>query len=283
MRCIFVSDLHGKKSRFNVLFSIIEKEQPDSVFLGGDLLPGGFGITADMEQFIQTEFLSKISKLKQNGIETRFFVILGNDDPKIYESQLLAAEKDGLIEYMHNRTVSFGNLFVAGYSFIPPSPFLLKDWERYDVSRYVDPGCVSPEEGSRSVEVEIQNERYRTIAEDLKLLSQQSAPEKTIYLFHAPPHNTNLDRADLDGKTIDHVTLDVHIGSIAIKRFINKRKPFLTLHGHVHESARLTGAWREKIGPTHLFSAAHDGSELAVVQFDTDDLENATRVLIAIS
>ncbi len=283
MRCIFVSDLHGKKSRFDALFAIIEKERPDGVFLGGDLLPGGFGITMDIKQFIQIEFLSKISKLKQDGIETRFFVILGNDDPKIYENQLLVAEKEGLIEYIHSRTTPFGDLFVTGYSYIPPSPFRLKDWERYDVSRYVDPGCVSPEEGSRSVEVDIQNERYRTIAEDLKLLSQQSAPEKTIYLFHAPPHNTTLDRADLDGKKIDHVALDVHIGSIAIKRFIDKKKPFLTLHGHVHESARITGAWREKIGPTHLFSAAHDGSKIAVVRFDTDDLENATRNLIAIS
>ncbi len=253
MRCIFVSDLHGKKSRFDALFAIIKKEQPDGILLGGDLLPGGFEITTDMEKFIQIEFLSKISKLEQDGVETRFFVILGNDDPKIYENQLLAAEKEGLIEYMHNRTVSFGNLFVAGYSYIPPSPFRLKDWERYDVSRYVDPGCVSPEEGSRSVDVDIQNERYRTIAEDLKLLSQQSAPEKTIYLLHAPPHNTNLDRADLDGKKIDHVALDVHIGSIAIQRFINKKKPFLTLHGHVHESAspltlkkwELWSAWEE--------------------------------------
>jgi len=275
-----VSDLHGKKRRYNTLFKIIEKEKPNGVFLGGDLLPGGFGITMDIEQFIQIEFLSKISKLKQDGIETRFFVILGNDDPKIYENQLLAAEKEGLIEYMHNRTAPFDDLFVTGYSYIPPSPFRLKDWERYDVSRYVDPGCVSPEEGSRSVEVDIQNERYHTIAEDLKLLSKQSAPDKTIYLFHAPPHNTNLDRADLDGKKIDHVALDVHIGSIAIQRFIKKKQPLLTLHGHVHESARITGHWKERFGKTYSFNAAHDGSELALVRFRTDDLENATRVLI---
>jgi len=280
LRCIFVSDLHGKKSRFKTLFNIIEREHLDGVFLGGDLLPGGFGITVDTKQFIQNEFISKISKLKKEGIETKFFVILGNDDPKIYENQLLVADKDDLIKYINNRTSRFGKFFVNGYSYIPPSPFRLKDWERYDVSRYVDPGCISPEEGSRSVEVDIHSERFRTISEDLELLSEQSSPEKTIYLFHAPPHNTNLDRADLDGKKIDHVTLDVHIGSIAIKRFITKKKPFLTLHGHVHESPRLTGIWREKIGPTHLFSAAHDGSELAVVRFDTDNLDNATRVLI---
>ena len=37
-------------------------------------------------------------------------------------------------------------------------------------------------------------------------------------------------------------------GSIAIERFIEDRQPLLTLHGHVHESARLTGSWQEKIG-----------------------------------
>jgi len=35
---------------------------------------------------------------------------------------------------------------------VPPTPFLLKDWEKYDVSAYVDPGCVSPEEGYHRVE-----------------------------------------------------------------------------------------------------------------------------------
>ena len=44
---MFVSDLHGKKRRYNTLFKIIEKEKPDSIFLGGDLLPGGFGINID--------------------------------------------------------------------------------------------------------------------------------------------------------------------------------------------------------------------------------------------
>ena len=280
MRCIFVSDLHGKKHRYNALFSIIKKEKPDGVFMGGDLLPGGFGITLDVTQFIQNELLSKISKIKKEGITTEFFVILGNDDPKIYEDQLITAEQEGLLHYVNNKTTQFKELFVSGYSYIPPSPFSLKDWERYDVSRYVDPGSLSPEEGLRTVEIDIQHERYRTIAEDLKQLQTQSPPQKTIYLFHTPPHNTNLDRADLDGKKIDHVALDVHIGSIAVKRFITEKKPLLTLHGHVHESPRLTGIWHETIGPTHLYSAAHDGSELAVITFDTDKLENATRILL---
>ena len=36
---------------------------------------------------------------------------------------------------------------VFGYNCVPPTPFRLKDFDRSDVSPYVDPGCVPPEEG----------------------------------------------------------------------------------------------------------------------------------------
>ena len=35
-------------------------------------------------------------------------------------------------------------------------------------------------------------------------------------------------------KMIDYAPLDVHVGSIAVRRFIESRAPYLTLHGHVH-------------------------------------------------
>jgi hypothetical protein len=44
----------------------------------------------------------------------------------------------------------------------------------------------------------------------------------------------------------DHVPLDVHVGSVAVRRFIEDRRPLLTLHGHIPESALLTGSWRER-------------------------------------
>ena len=62
--------------------------------------------------------------------------------------------------------------------------------------------------------------------------------------------------------------------------FIETRQPLLTLHGHVHESARLTGAWNDRIGRTWLFGGAHDGPELALVRFDPEDLEGASRLLL---
>jgi Icc-related predicted phosphoesterase len=78
---------------------------------------------------------------------------------------------------------------------------------------------------------------------------------------------------------VDHAPLDVHVGSIAIRRFIEARQPRATLHGHVHESARLTGAWQERIGRTVCLSAAHDGPELALVRFDLENPAAARREL----
>jgi len=79
---------------------------------------------------------------------------------------------------------------------------------------------------------------------------------------------------------VDHVPLDVHVGSIAIQRFIQEKQPYLTLHGHVHESARLTGKWLETTGRCVSINAAHDGPELAAVVFDMTCPGNAIKRLI---
>ena len=157
---------------------------------------------------------------------------------------------------------------------------MLKDWERYDVSRYIDPGCIRPERGTFTAPVDQNELKYSTIKKDLERLTDKANLESAIFLFHSPPHMTRLDRAALDGKFIDGVPLDPHVGSIAIRRFIEAGQPLLTMHGHIHESARLTGGWRDKIGRTWLFSAAHDGPELALVKFELENLDGAVRELL---
>ena len=87
-------------------------------------------------------------------------------------------------------------------------------------------------------------------------------------LFHSPPYQTSLDRAALDNHIVDHVPLDVHVGSIGIKRFIEEKQPLITLHGHIHESSRLTGQWFEYIGNTLAVNGSCDSPELSLVSFD---------------
>ncbi|HUV35551.1 MAG TPA: metallophosphoesterase [Patescibacteria group bacterium] len=278
--CLFVSDLHGRIDRYRKLFRAIATERPEAVFIGGDILPhhGRADIPPD---FINGFFLRELARLHDelDAAYPRVFVILGNDDERAVEPFLATATARELITYMHGTREPFGRWSIYGYACVPPTPFRLKDWERYDVSRFIDPGCISPEEGARTVHVPSDEVCFGTIARDLEVLAGSDDLTDAVFLFHAPPYRTELDRAPLDNICVDHVPLDVHIGSIAVRRFIESSQPLLTLHGHAHESARLTGAWRDRLGRTIALSAAHDGPELALVKFDLEDPESAVRML----
>ncbi len=284
----FVSDLHGKPRRFQALFTAIRTQRPEAVFITGDILPHLFaslsdtGITSPHNDFLADFILPHLKTLRTDlGTEyPAIFLILGNDDPRIEEPGMLDAAHTGLFFYCHYRITDFNGFQILGYSYVPPTPFLLKDWERYDVSAYVDPGCIPPDSGHHSAPIPDEESQTSTIKEDLENLTRNLDPAHTIGLFHSPPYQTLLDRAALDGKFIDHVPLDVHIGSIAVRRYIESRQPLLTLHGHVHESTRLTGHWKERIGSTWCFQGAHDGPELALIRFHPSDPEAAERLVI---
>jgi Icc-related predicted phosphoesterase len=276
-KCVFVSDLHGSISRYETLFEVLADECPSAAFLGGDLFPHYLD-----RDFLGSYLIPMFARLRDEMQQhyPRVFIILGNDDPRCFEPQVATAEIQGLWMYAHNRNLDLGNIKLFGYSCVPPTPFRLKDWERYDVSRFCDPGCVSPEEGVRSIAADEGDVKWGTIESDLRRLANDEHLGSSVFLFHSPPYDTPLDRAALDGKTFEHVPLDLHIGSIAIRRFIEARQPLLTLHGHVHESARLTGRWKTQIGKTICISAAHDGPELALVRFDLAAPADAIRELL---
>jgi Icc-related predicted phosphoesterase len=285
-RFLFASDLHGRKERYEKLFTLIDAEHPQAVLLGGDLLPTGLlrGVHSRGAQgdFLQGYLLPALSGLRVSLKEKypAVFFILGNDDARQEEKTFLRHIRPLPWTYLHMRKTVFAGRPVFGYSCVPPTPFLLKDWERYDVSRFVDPGCVPPEEGRFSIDLAGEEKGLPTIQEDLERLAAGEDLGNAIFLFHSPPYHTRLDRAALDGLVIDGAPMDVHVGSIAIRRFIEARQPKITLHGHVHESARLSGSWQDRIGQTFCFSAAHDGPELSVVTFDPSAPEKASRRLL---
>lgn len=279
MICFFVADLHGRIDQYTRLARCIQEERPAAVFLGGDLLPpAAFGEAAD--RFL-LGFLAPLLRRAGAG-RCDVFLILGNDDPRSAEPAVVRGALRGVWTYAHGRVVAWRGYDVLGYACVPPTPFMLKDWERYDVSRHVDPGCLSPEDGRRSVDTDPREVRYGTIQGDLEALAAGRDLSRAIGLFHAPPYQTALDRAALDGRSIDHAPLDVHVGSIAIRRFIESRQPLVTLHGHVHESARLTGGWLARQGRTVMLGAAHDGPELALIRFDPSSPAAAGRELIPV-
>lgn len=288
-RAFFTSDLHGRPGRYRSLWNHIVAERPEAVFLGGDLLPHGLDRswdTGDTGNGFVPGYLAPGFRAVKDGLEggyPRVFLVLGNDDPAHAEEDLAAGEAEGLWEYVHGKAVPWDDYEVRGYNCVPPTPFLLKDWERYDVSRYVDPGCIPPEEGKRSDGMTEREVRLATIAGELAGLTGDADQSRTIWLFHTPPHGTGLDLADMGGRMVDHVPLDPQVGSIAVRRFIEERQPLVTLHGHIHEAVRTSGTWRVALGRTHAFAGAHYGPELALVRFDPSDPAGATREIIPVT
>jgi Icc-related predicted phosphoesterase len=282
----FVSDLHGHVDRYRKLVQAIVDEGPEAVLLGGDLLPHALSRAHargdPAADFVADVVASSFAEARRvlGDRYPRVFVILGNDDPRSEERSVLAGEAAGLWTYLHARRCEWETWHLFGYACVPPSPFHLKDWERYDVSRFVDPGAVAPEDGWHSVPCDLRQLLGTTLAGEIDALAGATEQSRAIWLFHAPPYRTPLDRAALDDRTVDHAPVDVHVGSIAVRRFIERRQPRLTLHGHVHESARLTGAWQTTIGRTVCLSAAHDGPELALVRFHPERLAEAWRSLV---
>jgi Icc-related predicted phosphoesterase len=284
--CLFATDYHGARDRFEKLIAFIEATSPTFVFLGGDILPGGilFGgplhplHTDFIGGFLVPLFLSLRERMGPSYPSV--FLIPGNDDPRIMEPSFLAGADTGAFTYLSQRMLEIGGFLLAGYPFVPPTPFGLKDWEKYDVSRFVDPGCTHPNEGWRTFPVRPDDVEFATIQEDLRELAGERDLERSVMLFHAPPYATMLDRAALDGVMIDHAPADTHVGSVAIARFIEERQPAVTLHGHIHESTRITGVWKERIGKTWSFQGAHDGPEAAVIRFRVSLPEDAERLLL---
>lgn len=279
MRVYFVSDLHGKQDRYNKLAEKTAEEPPDVLMLGGDLLPNYFQM--EPADFAESFLLPILSDLKLQ-LKKRFpdiYFIFGNDDPASALTLFEEPPVSGLMKNLNMSIIENSGIELGGYAYIPPTPFLLKDWEKYDVSRYVPRGALSPEEGIRTVEVAANIVKYTTIADDLEILQEKIQNKSaSIMLFHAPPCDTNLDK--MTGRDINGNLQVTSVGSLAIRKFIEKYKPAVTLHGHIHESAAISGSWKDKIGSTFCFSAGHDGEELALVSFDTDDPASAERLLL---
>lgn len=259
-KIIYCSDLHGNKILYQKLLDFSVKNKIKSIIIGGDICPHAHLELNEAIKF-QRDFLKSylvplLKKFIKNNPDKEFFLMMGNDDFKVNFDLLEKAEKEGLIKILHNRLNKINNKNIVGYSFVSEMPFLLKDWEKKD-NKDSKP-LTDPAKDIRTVKKE-----KGTIGDDLKKLKKLSNPERTIYVIHDPPYNTHLDMT----------STGEHVGSKAIKEFINKEQPLLTIHGHIHESHIVSGSWKEKIGKTISINVGsnHLDNKLHLVLIDLDN------------
>ncbi len=239
MKLLYTSDLHGNRGLYLRLFSFAEKQEVNGIVVGGDLSPrkkGSIQENVDFQREFYEQFLIPAGeKFKQGNKGREVYLIMGNDDYRINSVVLKAADNKKQLALIHNRALQVSaDYWMCGYSFVNTTPFRLKDWEKPDTADGIFPPQLFEEE-FRTVPKEA-----GTIADDMAQIARLSNPKKTIYVIHAPPFNTNLDV----------ISSKNHVGSKALRQFIEMQQPPLTLHGHIHESPQMSGFWKDTIGKT---------------------------------
>lgn len=83
-----------------------------------------------------------------------------------------------------------------------------------------------------------------------KLTTELKNPSLSVFNLHAPPHGTFLDLApELDSELRPVIKAGqpnmIHVGSVSVRKSIERYQPLLGLHGHIHESKAV-----EEIGKT---------------------------------
>ncbi len=225
----------------------MEAERPAAVFLAGDLAHSA----SFVDRFLRPGFLA----LRSADYAPQVFIVPGNEDPASAVPAYQRGQAEGAWRWLQSQSASLGRWRVHGYGCVPPTPFTRKDWERHDLR----PGAGLP--------------TRRSIRQELAEQLQGEDLQHAVLLLHTPPYGA-LDDAGLHGR-------DPHVGSHALRELIERRQPWLTLHGHVHGTARRTGRWMERWGRTVMLSGTHDGPELALVRFELEAPWEARRELVS--
>lgn len=272
---LFATDLHGNSAAYEALLRRAGEIGVDAVVLGGDLLPlpnGGPDSIGSQRRFAEGKLRPLFEAFRHDHPDTRIFSILGNDDWLVCEEAFEAMEEDGIAHSLHLRVWGLDDThFIAGYSCVPITPFGMSDYDRIEWPGWRPSSMprriiFSGPDGLREGEPEEFDQRP-TIQEDLRALAGLSEPARTVYVVHSPPHGTNLDV--MVGR--------VSIGSRAVRAFIERYEPPLTLHGHIHESPRLSGSIFDRLGRTLCVNPGDSRSALRAVFVDLADPAGSLR------
>jgi Icc-related predicted phosphoesterase len=281
MKVLYTSDLHGEIHLYQELLALTISSSADIVALGGDLLPS-FPPTKRYEDMLPNQriFVDQflflfLKRIVETTSIKQIFLIPGNWDlgyPYLFKEPM-----DGIID-LNQRSYRLKNGYeLIGYPFVPPTPFRPKDYEKMDDLEPAWPPQKNPSYIRSSDQTDqltpidpyLFLRQRETIREDLDRLPKPLHQKRAIYIMHSPPFGTRLDLIQ-GGKSA---------GSHSIKAFIEEHQPLLTLHGHIHESPDLSGAYFDRIGetlsinPGQSIGSERETGKLYAVTFEIEKLE----------
>lgn len=287
LKLLYTADLHGNEGQYGRLVRHALKISADSVIIGGDIAPKDFPsdtFITGQRLFLEKRLPELLRPLRQSLPDCRVFLMMGNDDCAANLDMLEQGDPE-LYQVIHGKRIALTEDFdLVGYAYVPITPFGIKDWEKYDFSKvpeslkeayhqrklsnYKLAGFKSTPQGWSPFRFTSHMEQKESIQRDLEQDLYRKDPQKTVYVVHAPPDRTKLDQT-IAGQ---------HVGSMALRAFIEREQPYLTLHGHVHETVEVSGSFTDTIGETLCASPGNHtvriagllglGLPVAVLEFD---------------
>src|SRR5262250_816695 len=224
------------------------KEEVDA--LGGDQAKLFALFSKEIRARVKQWLDRAAERLEGTGVP--LVLIPGNDDPYDIDEPLAASEycinADGAIVDIP------GDMQVIGLGKSSPTP-----WQ-------------TPREVSEDA---FREEIY-------SLADQAGDPRRTIFLIHCPPYGSGLDTApvldqDLRLQASAGDLIRGPVGSTGVLEAVQKVRPLLSVHGHIHESGG-----EKKIGPTLCVNPGSEaGSGVVrgyVIDVGSDGIERSFRV-----
>ncbi len=266
MKILYTSDLHGRRDFYQEIITLTKWEKINAVVLGGDLFPMQGTVMDSLgiqNHFIENLFYPFLIELKDQA-DASVYCILGNDDWAATLPLLRQFESDHLVHLLEGQTFQLSDEWIiTGYPYVPPTPFSLKDFEKRDLKNDMpvhttDFPAISQSGSIERIDEAVYFTQQSSIEEDMTLLPRVRNDQKVICVMHAPPYHTALDRMGNGRST----------GSKAIRYFIKKEQPAMTLHGHIHESPMVSGFYWQRMGQTLSVNPGQMGAHLSAVIWD---------------
>lgn len=272
---LYTSDLHGSRTHYEAAFRMAAELGVRAVVLGGDLAP--MGDPTAQRQFFDTFLIPLLRERLAAPGAPQVFYIFGNGDWRANEAALEEARIPGL-QYVHGGVVPFlDRTWIAGQNCVPPTPIRLKDWERWesvpgasvrpDGERSAPDGSLHPFSFSgreRGESMDDEMDRLETAVRGAtgSFEAAALASRSLLCVFHGPPHGTALDQ----------IAGGAHVGSRATRRFLERMRPMLSLHGHIHESPSISGHFADRVGTTVCVNPGQSPPAFHAVSFRMDDI-----------
>jgi len=306
-RILFASDFHGSDAFFRKFIGAAFQYQANVLIVGGDvtgkaMLPIVHQGNGHYRGYLfgrkeETSTHQELEKFRQTISNVGFYpIVLEPDeaeeiekDPEMmgkrFEEEMIARVRAWLalaVEKLSPKRIVL--YFMAGNDDLASIDAVIDEFEyvrnpdgkRFWIDEYhelvgLSNANMTPWKCARDVEEDYLEQRLD------ELESMLEHPERAITNLHVPPYDSGIDVCPQLDKDLKIMTgggqvLMKPVGSTAVRRFLERVQPLLSLHGHIHEAPGHT-----RIGRTLCINAGSEYAEgilkAAIINLERDKVK----------